>query len=216
MRMICKQISEAIQKGKRNDVPTLVQQAQEEGLTPKEVLDEGMLAAMSEIGEKFKNDEIFVPEMLMAAKAMTAGTEILKPHLKEAGVESIGKVALGTVKGDLHDIGKNLVRIMLEGKGIEVLDLGVDVSPERFVEAYENEGITVMACSALLTTTMNEMKNLVDLLIEKGYRDKVTVMVGGAPITESFCKAIGADYYTTDAASAADVAKKVLLEGKAG
>ena len=208
---ICVQISEALQKGKKNDVQALVQQALDEGLSPKQILDEGLLAAMDVIGEKFKNNEIYVPEMLIAARAMGAGTEVLKPHLVEAGVKAIGKVALGTVKGDLHDIGKNLVRMMMEGKGIEVLDLGVDVSPERFLEAYENEGAEIIACSALLTTTMVEMKNVVDLFTAKGYRDKVKIMVGGAPITDSYCKSIGADYYTPDAASAADVAKKVLV-----
>ena len=207
---ICMKISEAVQKGKR-DVNVLVQQALDEGLSPKTILDEGLLAAMDIIGEKFKNNEIYVPEMLIAARAMSIGTELLKPHLVEAGVQAIGKIALGTVKGDLHDIGKNLVRMMMEGKGIEVIDLGVDVPAERFVEAYEKEGVSIIACSALLTTTMGEMKNVVDLLVEKGYRDKVTVMVGGAPITGSYCKSIGADYYTADAASAADVAKKVLL-----
>jgi len=211
---ICTQISEAVQKGKK-DVNVLVQQALDEGLSPKTILDEGLLAAMDIIGGKFKNNEVYVPEVLIAARAMGIGAAVLKPHLAEAGVKSIGKVALGTVKGDLHDIGKNLVRMMLEGKGIEVIDLGVDVSAERFIEAYENEGVSIIACSALLTTTMGEMKNVVDLLVEKGYRDKVKVMVGGAPITESYCQSIGADYYTADAASAADVAKKVLLEGKA-
>ena len=206
---ICTQISEAVQKGKK-DVNVLVQQALDEGLSPKTILNEGLLAAMDIIGEKFKNNEIYVPEILIAARAMGIGTAVLKPHLAEAGVESIGKVALGTVKGDLHDIGKNLVRMMLEGKGIEVIDLGVNVSAEQFIEAYEKEGVGIIACSALLTTTMGEMKRVVDLLVEKGYRDKVKVMVGGAPITESYCKSIGADYYTPDAASAADVAKSVL------
>ena len=207
---ICTQISEAIQKGKR-DVDVLVQQALDEGLTPMTILDDGLLAAMDVIGEKFKNNEIYVPEMLIARRAMGLGMDVLQPHLKEAGVGTIGKVALGTVKGDLHDIGKNLVRMMMEGKGIEVIDLGVDVPAEKFVETCENEGVSIIACSALLTTTMNEMKNVVDLLAEKGYRDKVKVMVGGAPITDSYCQSIGADYYTTDAASAADVAKKILL-----
>jgi len=204
------QISEAVQKGKR-DVNVLVQQALDEGLSPKTILDEGLLAAMDIIGTKFKNNEVYVPEVLISARAMGIGAAVLKPHLAEAGVESIGKVAIGTVKGDLHDIGKNLVRMMFEGKGIEVVDLGVDVSAERFIEAYENEGVSIIACSALLTTTMGEMKKVVDLLVEKGYRDKVKVMVGGAPITDSYCQSIGADYYTPDAASAADVAKKVLL-----
>ena len=209
---ICAQISEALQKGKAKDVKVLVQQALDEGLNPKTILDEGMLAAMDVIGEKFKNNEIYVPEMLIAARAMGAGTEVLKPHLAEAGVGAIGKVALGTVKGDLHDIGKNLVRMMMEGKGIEVVDLGVDVSAEQFYEAYEKEGVQIIACSALLTTTMGEMKAVVDLFTEKGARDKVKIMVGGAPITESFCRSIGADHYAADAASAADIAKKALLE----
>jgi len=212
---ICTQISEALQKGKAKDVKALVQQALDEGLSPKQILDEGMLAAMDVIGEKFKNNEIYVPEMLVAARAMGAGTEVLKPHLAEAGVQAIGKVALGTVKGDLHDIGKNLVRMMLEGKGIEVVDLGVDVSAQQFLDAYEAHGVDIIACSALLTTTMGEMKAVVDLFTEKGYRDKVKIMVGGAPITDSFCKSIGADYYTPDAASAADAAKKAILESKA-
>jgi len=208
---ICAQISENLQKGKAKDVKTLVQQALDEGLSPKTILDEGLLAAMDVIGEKFKNNEIYVPEMLVAARAMGAGAEVLKPHLAEAGVKPIGKAALGTVKGDLHDIGKNLVRMMMEGKGIEVVDLGVDVPAERFVEAYEKEGVTIIACSALLTTTMGEMKNVVDLFTEKGYRDKVKIMVGGAPITDSYRESIGADCYTPDAASAADEAKRMLL-----
>ena len=209
---ICAQISEHLQKGKAKDVKALVQQALDEGLSPKTILDEGLLSAMDVIGEKFKNNEIYVPEMLVAARAMGAGAEVLKPHLAEAGVKPIGKAALGTVKGDLHDIGKNLVRMMMEGKGIEVVDLGVDVPAERFVEAYEKEGVTIIACSALLTTTMGEMKNVVDLFTEKGYRDKVKIMVGGAPITDSYRESIGADCYTPDAASAADEAKRMLLE----
>ena len=207
---ICTQISEALQKGKAKDVRALVQQALEEGVAPKTILDEGMLAAMDIVGEKFKNNEIYVPEMLIAARAMGAGMETLKPSLIDAGVKPIGKAAMGTVKGDLHDIGKNLVRMMFEGKGIEVIDLGVDVPAERFVQAYENEGATIIACSALLTTTMGEMKAVVDLFTEKGLRDKVKIMVGGAPITESYCKSIGADCYTPDAASAADAAKQML------
>ena len=210
----CLEISEAIQKGKAKVVKELVPQALSEGISAETILNEGMLSAMDIVGEKFKNNEVYVPEMLVAARAMNAGMEILKPHLVEAGVESIGKVALGTVKGDLHDIGKNLVRLMLEGKGIEVVDLGVDVSAEKFLEAHEQQGVNLIACSALLTTTMGEMKNVVDLFTQKGLRDKVTIMVGGAPITDSFCKSIGADYYSPDAASAADVAKKVLLEAK--
>ena len=208
------EISEAIQKGKAKIVKELVQRAVDDGLSSEAILNEGMLNAMDIVGEKFKNGEAYVPEMLVAARAMNAGMEILKPHLAEAGVESIGKVVIGTVKGDLHDIGKNLVKLMLEGKGIEVLDLGVDVAAEDFVKAHEEHGINLIACSALLTTTMGEMKRVVDLFAEKGLREKVTIMVGGAPITDSYCKSIGADFYSADAASAADMAKKVLLEGK--
>jgi methanogenic corrinoid protein MtbC1 len=153
---------------------------------------------------------VYVPEVLVAARAMNGGMEILKPKLVESGVGAIGKVAIGTVQGDLHDIGKNLVRMMFEGKGIEVIDLGVDVPPEKFYEAYEKDGVQIIACSALLTTTMGQMKNIVELFTEKGARDKVTIMVGGAPITESYCKSIGADWYTPDAATAADVAKRIL------
>jgi corrinoid protein of di/trimethylamine methyltransferase len=208
---ILQEISEALQKGKAKVVSELVQKALDDGLKPGDILNQGLLSGMEIIGEKFKNNEIYVPEVLIAARAMNNGATILKPHLAESGVKPIGKVALGTVKGDLHDIGKNLVRMMLEGKGIEVVDLGVDVPAEKFYETYEKEGVQIIACSALLTTTMNEMKNVVDYFTEKGARDNVTFMVGGAPITESFCKSIGADYYTADAASAADVAKKVLV-----
>ena len=208
---IFQEISEALQKGKAKIVAELVQKALDEGQKPEAILNEGLLAGMDIIGGKFKNNEVYVPEVLIAARAMNSGTAILKPVLAESGVKPIGKVALGTVKGDLHDIGKNLVRMMLEGKGIEVIDLGVDVPAEKFYEAYEKEGVEIVACSALLTTTMNEMKNVVDFFVEKGVRDKVTFMVGGAPITESFCKSIGADHYTADAASAAEVAKQVLV-----
>ena len=209
---ILNEISESLQKGKANAVRDLVLKALDEGADPGQILNEGLLSAMDIVGEKFKNNEVYVPEVLIAARAMNKGMEVLKPRLVESGVRSIGKVAIGTVKGDLHDIGKNLVRMMFEGKGIEVIDLGTDVSAQKFYEAYENEGVQIVACSALLTTTMGEMKNVVDLFTEKGVRDKVTIMVGGAPITESYCKAIGADWYTPDAASAADVAKRVLLE----
>jgi len=208
---ICVQISESVQKGKAKIVKELVAQALSEGVNAETILNEAMLSAMDIVGEKFKNNEVYVPEMLVAARAMNQGMELLKPHLAEAGVTAIGKVALGTVAGDLHDIGKNLVKLMMEGKGIEVLDLGVDVSAEKFIEAYEQQGINVFACSALLTTTMGEMKKVIDLLNEKGIRDKVKVLIGGAPISQSFCDDIGADYYSSDAASAADLAKKVLL-----
>ena len=208
---ILQEISEALQKGKAKVVTELVQKALDDGLKAEDILNQGLLAGMEVVGAKFKNNEVYVPEVLIAARAMNQGSAILKPALAESGVKAIGKVVLGTVKGDLHDIGKNLVRMMMEGKGLEVIDVGVDVPAEKFYEAYEKEGAQIIACSALLTTTMNEMKNVVDYFIEKGVRDKVTFMVGGAPITESFCKSIGADYYSADAASAADVAKAALV-----
>jgi len=183
-----------------------VTEALEAGLTAKEILEEGLLAGMGEVGEKFKNNEVYVPEVLVAARAMNAGIEILKPYLAESGVESKGKAVIGTVKGDLHDIGKNLVKLMMEGKGLTVIDLGVDVTPEMYVDTAVKEDADIICCSALLTTTMVEMKNVVDLLNEKGLHDKIKVMVGGAPVTQNFCDTIGADRFTTDAASAADAA----------
>ena len=209
--MIFEDISAALQKGNRKLVSELVQKALDEGSTAGDILDKGLLAGMSIIGEKFKNNEVYVPEVLIAARAMTAGSEILKPHLATEGVTSVGKVVLGTIKGDLHDIGKNLVRMMMEGKGLEVVDLGVDVTPERFVEAAVEEGAQIIACSALLTTTMVEMKNVVDVAKAKGVRDSFKIMVGGAPVTDAFCAEIGADFYTSDAASAADVAAKACI-----
>jgi len=209
---ILQEISEALQKGRAKVVVELVQKALDEGQKPEEILNKGLLAGMDIIGSKFKNNEVYVPEVLIAARAMNNGAAILKPVLAESGIKPIGKVALGTVKGDLHDIGKNLVRMMLEGKGIEVIDLGVDVPAEKFYDAYVNEGVEIIACSALLTTTMGEMKTIIDLFVENGVRDKVSIMVGGAPITQSYCESIGADYYATDAATAADVAKEILLK----
>jgi len=208
---ILSEISEALQKGKAKVVAELVQKALDEGQKAEDILNEGLLSGMDIIGNKFKNNEVYVPEVLIAARAMNQGADILKPILAESGVKPVGKVVLGTVKGDLHDIGKNLVRMMMEGKGLEVIDLGVDVPAEKFYEAFVNEGAQIVACSALLTTTMNEMKNVVDYFAEKGIRDKAILMVGGAPITEAFCKTIGADHYAADAASAADVARSVLV-----
>jgi len=209
------EISEALQKGRAKIVRELVEKALADGVPAPQILNEGLLSGMDVIGEKFKNNEVYVPEVLIAARAMNAGMEILKPQLAESGQKAIGKVAIGTVKGDLHDIGKNLVRMMIEGKGIDVVDLGVDVSAEQFLDAYKNEDVDIVCCSALLTTTMGEMKNVVDIFTREGLRDKITIMIGGAPITDSYCKSIGADFYTPDAASAADVAKEVLLKKKA-
>ena len=200
------EITENLIKGKAKIVTGLVQQAIDEGISAKEVLEEGLLAGMSVVGEKFQKNEIYVPEVLVAARAMNKGTEILKPLLAAAGGEAIGKVCIGTVRGDLHEIGKNLVKMMLEGKGFEVIDLGTDVAPETFVATAKNEGCQIICCSALLTTTMSAMKEVVDVAIAEGIRDQVKIMVGGAPLTDAFCKQIGADAYTPDAATAADVA----------
>lgn len=203
---ILEEISTLMQQGRAPKVKELVTQAIDEGIGPKQILEEGLLSAMDIVGEKFKNNEVFVPEVLIAARAMNAGVEVLKPYLVSEGVESKGTVVLGTVKGDLHDIGKNLVKMMMEGKGLNVVDLGVDVSPEQFIQAAQDNNAQIIACSALLTTTMGEMKNVVDTLNEKGLREKFKVMIGGAPVTQAFCDQIGADSYTEDAASAADAA----------
>ncbi len=203
---ILEEISAFLQKGRANEVKAAIQKALDEGISARSILEEGLMAGMSIIGEKFKKNEVYVPEVLIAARAMNAGLEPLKPHLISAGVKSRGTVVIGTVKGDLHDIGKNLVRMMMEGKGLAVVDLGVDVSPEKFVAAAKEHKADIVCCSALLTTTMTEMKNVVEGIRAAGIRDKLTIMVGGAPITDSFCKSIGADIYSADAASAADAA----------
>ena len=203
---ILNEISELLQKGKANEVKELAQKGLDEGLGAKQILEEGLMPGMSIIGDKFKKNEVYVPEVLIAARAMNAGIEILKPHMSDADVTNRGTVVLGTVKGDLHDIGKNLVKIMMEGKGMNVVDLGIDVSPEQFVSAAKENSADIIACSALLTTTMTEMENVVKAAEESGIRGDVTIMVGGAPVTQSFCESIGADKYAPDAASAADEA----------
>ena len=203
---ILTEISEKIQKGKTKDIKALVPKALEEGVSASEILNAGLLDGMNIIGIKFKNNEVFVPEVLIAARAMKAGTDILKPYLVSDNVSAKGKVVLGTVRGDFHDIGKNLVKMMMEGHGLEVIDLGVDVAPEAFVTAAKENGADVIACSALLTTTMAEMKNVVDLCKAEGIRDNVKIMIGGAPITDAYKTEIGADLYTSDAASAAEAA----------
>ncbi len=203
---ILTEISENLQKGKAKIVKELVQQAIDDGIDVKTILQEGLLSGMGIIGEKFKNNEVFVPEVLVAARAMNMGAALLKPLLAESGVEAAGKVCLGTVKGDLHDIGKNLVKMMLEGKGLEVIDLGTDVPPEKFVETAQNENCQIICCSALLTTTMGVMQEVVEATKKAGIRNQVKIMVGGAPVTQNFCEQIGADSYTPDAASCADVA----------
>ena len=206
--MELKEISAQLQAGKAKIVKTLVQQAVEEGFAPQQILEEGLLDGMAVIGEKFKNNEVFVPEVLIAARAMNQGVAILKPLLAAEGVKATGKVCIGTVQGDLHDIGKNLVKMMMEGKGLEVIDLGTDVAPETFVNTAKEQGCQVICCSALLTTTMGVMEDVVKAAEAAGIRDQVKIMIGGAPITEAYAKQIGADAYTPDAASAADVAVK--------
>ena len=203
---ILNEISENLQRGKAKIVRELVQKALDEGVSPAEILSDGLLAGMSVIGEKFKNNEVYVPEVLVAARAMNMGSQILKPHLVASGVTASGKVCIGTVQGDLHDIGKNIVKMMMEGKGLEVVDLGTDVSAEAFVNTAIEQNCQVICCSALLTTTMGVMGDVVKALEAAGARDKIKVMVGGAPVSEEFCRQIGADVYTSDAASAADAA----------
>jgi corrinoid protein of di/trimethylamine methyltransferase len=207
---ILEEISSALQRGKRKEVTQLVQQAIDEGLSAAKILEEGLLAGMSVIGGKFKNNEVFVPEVLVAARCMNAGSALLKPLLAEEGAEPLGTVCLGTVKGDLHDIGKNIVRMMVEGKGINVIDLGVDVESEKFVECAKENNCKLVLCSALLTTTMPALKEVIEKFVEAGYRDQVKIMVGGAPVTQSFADSIGADAYTPDAASCAEKAAELL------
>lgn len=209
---IITEMSEFLQKGRAKNVKALVTQAIEEGINPKEILNDGLLSGMMIIGEKFKNNEVFVPEVLIAARAMNAGLAILEPKLVEIGNEPVGKAVVGTVKGDLHDIGKNLVAMMLKGAGFEVIDAGVDVEPAAFIDKAEEVGADIIGMSALLTTTMPNMSAVVDELKERGLRDKYTVMIGGAPVTDSFAEQIGADFYTPDAATCAEVAKKAVTK----
>ncbi len=203
---IYNEISENLQKGKAKIVKELVQQAIDEGLSAKDILDQGLLSGMGIIGEKFKNNEVFVPEVLVAARAMNMGAALLKPLLAESGVKATGKVCIGTVKGDLHDIGKNLVKMMLEGKGLEVVDLGTDVTAEKFVQTAIDEKCQIICCSALLTTTMGVMQDVVKEAEKAGIRDSVKIMIGGAPVTQNYCDQIGADKFTPDAATCSDVA----------
>ena len=200
----------AVKDGRKKIVEQLVKDALAEGVSAESILNEGLIVGMTELGEMFKTGEVYVPEILVAARAMKAGTTILKPLLVDANVQSLGTVAIGTVKGDLHDIGKNLVGMMLEGNGFTVVDLGEDVDPEKFVEAVKN-GAQAIGMSALLTTTMPNMALTIQALKDAGLRDQVKVLVGGAPITQEFADQIGADGYSTDAASAADLAKKLIL-----
>ena len=208
---ILQEISELLQRGRAPKVKELVAKALEEGVKPQVILENALLTGMSVVGDKFRKNEVFVPEVLVAARAMNAGVDILRPYLIAEGITTKGTAVLGTVKGDLHDIGKNIVKMMLEGKGLEVIDLGVDVPAETFIQKAIEHNANVICCSALLTTTMGEMKAVVEQAKAAGIRDKVKIMIGGAPITQEFCDEIGADYYTADGASAAEVALKICL-----
>lgn len=211
---IIEEMSELLQRGKAKNVKELVRQALDEGIDPKVILNEGLLSGMLIVGKKFKNNEVFVPEVLITARAMNAGLTVLEPKLVEVGNESIGKAVVGTVKGDLHDIGKNLVIMMLKGAGFETYDIGVDVEADAFISKAEEVGADIICMSALLTTTMIYMQECIDKLKESNLREKYIVMVGGAPVNENFAEQIGADYYTPDAATAADVAK-AAVQGRA-
>jgi corrinoid protein of di/trimethylamine methyltransferase len=204
-------ISDYLQKGRSAKVKEAVQQALEEDIPPRVIMEKGLLDGMRDIAEKFKTDEVFVPQVLVASRAINAGLQILKPYLLSEGQEPAGVVILGTVKGDVHDIGKNIVRIMMESKGLKVIDLGVDVSAEQFFNAVVEFKADVVCCSALLTATMEEMRQVVEYFREKNYRDKVTIMIGGAPVTRRFREYIGADIYTDDAVEAAQVAYDVCV-----
>ena len=203
-------VSESLQRGDAEKVEELVKKALEENLLPKNILENGLIKGMDIIGVKFKKNEVYVPEVLIAARAMHAGMNILRPKLAETGVKNIGTVAIGTVKGDLHDIGKNLVKMMLEGAGFEVIDLGVDVTTDKFVEAVKEHKPNIIGMSALLTTTMVNMAEVIKALEAAGLRDKVKIMIGGAPITQNYANQIGADGYSPDATSATDKAKTFL------
>ena len=201
-------ICQALMKGRAAEVKQLVDQALTEGVPAATILNDGLLQGMGIIGAKFKKNEVYVPEVLIAARAMKAGMEVLKPKLVAAGVQPLATAVIGTVKGDLHDIGKNLVGMMLEGAGLKVVDAGIDVPPEKFVQLAKDNNAQVVGVSALLTTTMTNMKMVVEAIKASGLKAKV--MVGGAPVTQAFCDEIGADGYAPDAASAADLAKKML------
>jgi 5-methyltetrahydrofolate--homocysteine methyltransferase len=201
---------DAIIEGDKNATPVAVQAALDAGMEPSEILTEGMIAAMKEVGKRFEEGDYYVPEMLISARSMKAGLAVLKPELAKTNVKAAGKVAIGTVKGDLHDIGKNLVAMMLEGSGFEIIDLGVDVDPEKFVAAVQEQSPDIIALSALLTTTMPQMEKTIQALKTAGLRDKVKVLVGGAPVNQAFADQIGADGFSPDASRAATLARTLL------
>jgi 5-methyltetrahydrofolate--homocysteine methyltransferase len=210
MDPIIREIYDAILAGHSKVVEAKVPAALSAGLAPQQILEEGMIAAMAEVGRLFEQGEYFVPEMLIAARAMQTGLALLKPSLKAGNIQSVGRVAIGSVQGDLHDIGKNLVAMMLEGAGFEVIDLGTNVTPAKFVAAVTEKNAQIVALSALLTTTMSGMKTTIDALAQTGVRGRIKVMVGGAPITETFARQIGADGYAPDASRAVAMAKSLL------
>jgi 5-methyltetrahydrofolate--homocysteine methyltransferase len=210
MEQVMQELYTSILNGENKVVPVKVQAAIDEGVDASRILNEGMIAAMAEVGRLFEEGEYYVPEMLISARSMQAGLAVLKPHLMQANIKSAGKVAAGTVKGDLHDIGKNLVCMMLEGAGFEIYDLGTDVPPEKFVEAIQEQDVDIVALSALLTTTMPNMKVTIQALNEAGLRERVKVIIGGAPVTEGYAQQIGADGYSPDASRAVSLAKSLL------
>ena len=204
-----KQISEFLIQGNRDQVRSLVEKALEEGVPAEDLIYKALVPGMNVVGERFKNNEFYVPEVLIAARAMQAAMEILDPIVAEKGIKPVGTVAIGTVEGDLHDIGKNLVAMMLKGSGFKIMDLGVDVKPEQFVQSVK-DGANVVALSALLTTTMPSMKKTIQALEAAGVRGSAKVIIGGAPLTDSYAREIGADGYAPDAASAVDTARELL------
>lgn len=210
METLIKEIFTNVMDGQSEAVKTKVQAALDAGIAASDILNDGMIAAMAEVGRLFEEGEYFVPEMLIAARAMQAGLALLKPHLVDSGVKAVGKVVIGTVKGDLHDIGKNLVAMMLEGAGFEVVDLGTDVSPDKFVAAARDANAEIVAMSALLTTTMPGMKTTIEALNASGLRGQVKVLIGGAPVTQDYANLIGADGYSSDASRAVATAKALL------
>jgi 5-methyltetrahydrofolate--homocysteine methyltransferase len=210
MEQVMQELYTSILNGENKVVPVKVQAALDEGVDASRILNEGMIAAMAEVGKLFEEGEYYVPEMLISARSMQAGLAVLKPHLMQANIKSAGKVVAGTVKGDLHDIGKNLVCMMLEGAGFEIHDLGTDVAPEQFVSAVQAEEVDIVALSALLTTTMPNMKVTIEALREAGLRERVKVIIGGAPVTDGYAQQIGADGYSPDASRAVSLAKSLL------
>lgn len=208
--MLLDEISAALQAGNARKTKELVNQAIGEAVPVQDILSKGLLAGMDIIGKKFKNNEIFIPEVLISARAMNQSVELLKPFFEASGVKAVGKVCLGTVQGDLHDIGKNLVKLMLESKGFEVIDLGTDVSPEKFVSSAIENDCSIICCSALLTTTSPVMGDVVKAVEAAGMRDKIKVMIGGAAVNQELCDEIGADFYTPDATSAAEIALSLV------